>query len=730
MNDKKIELLAPTGSFDSMKAAIHAGTDAVYIGGSMFGARAYADNLEEDTMLQAIDYAHLHNRSLYLTVNTLLKNTELNSKLYDYLKAYYEHGLDAVIVQDMGVLKFIKANFPELPIHASTQMTICGVEGAKMLKDLGVSRVVTARELSLSEIKAIHDNVDIEIESFVHGALCYCYSGQCLLSSFIGGRSGNRGRCAQPCRLPYKVMKNNKQINSSNETYVLSPKDMCTIDIIPDIIEAGIYSLKIEGRMKKPEYAAGVVRIYRKYIDNYLENGRKGYKVLDSDRKELEDIFNRCGFNQGYYKENNGRGMITLTEPVKRARNEELHKELGSYIEKEPKEKISGELTLKQNMPAKLVITLGEVTVETTGNLVEAAMKQPMDRERIQKQMNKTGNTPYAFEKIVINMDEHIFIPIQHINELRRNALEQLESEILRAYKRKGYTIKLGKEPRIKSIKKLGENPHDFVPIINAYIEQESYIYELVKLKEIAAIYLDINMIEKPIKTYIDLCHQANKKCILVMPPIFRNTKATKFSPYKHLLEEDMDGIVVKNYEEFEYLKQLGYNKEIIVDSNVYTFNDEAHDFWINKHVAYDTAPVELNYRELADRGIAESELIVYGYLPMMISAQCIHKTIEGCNKKSSELYLKDRMNKQFYVKNNCKFCYNTVYNCQPLVLLDNAKEINSLAPRSLRLHFTIEDPKEVSSIAQKYIDCFIYDKPIKNTFDDFTRGHFKRGIE
>jgi putative protease len=724
MNNKKIELLAPAGSFDSMKAAIHAGADAVYIGGSMFGARAYANNLEEDSLLEAIDYAHLHGRSLYLTVNTLLKNSELNSKLYDYLKAYYEQGLDAVIVQDIGVFDFIKTNFPELPIHASTQMTICGVEGAKMLKDLGASRVVTARELSLNEIKAIHDNVEVEIESFVHGALCYCYSGQCLLSSFIGGRSGNRGRCAQPCRLPYKVMKNNKQMNQFNETYVLSPKDMCTIDIIPDMIESGIYSFKIEGRMKKPEYTAGVVRIYRKYIDMYLENGRKGYKVLNSDKKELEDIFNRCGFNQGYYKEHNGRNMITLSEPVKRTRNEALHKELTEYINNEPKEKIKGCLTLTKGSPAKLEILLGDIVVEATGNVVEAAMKQPMDIERIRKQINKTGNTPYEFESIDIDMEDNIFIPIQSINELRRNALEDLQIKLLSVYKREKLS-----NPSVNSISKT-KSEVKCENTINVYIEQESYLYKLLNFEEITSIYLDANMIDKPIKTYIDLCHKANKKCFLVMPHIFRNTPLTTFNKYQTLLENNLDGIVVKNYEEFEYLKGLDYNKEIIIDHNVYTFNGISREFWQSNHIAYDTAPLELNYRELADRGVNESELIVYGYLPMMVSAQCIHKTIEGCNKSSTELFIKDRMNKQFLVRNNCKYCYNTIYNCQPLVLLDNVKEINILAPRSLRLNFTIEDASDIAAIVQKYIDCFIYHKPVQNTICDFTRGHFKRGIE
>lgn len=725
MNNRQVELLAPAGSFEGMKAAINAGADAVYIGGLLFGARAYANNLNTETLKEAIDYAHLHGRSLYLTVNTLLKNEELNHQLYDYLKEYYEHGLDAVIVQDMGVFRFIKENFSDLPIHASTQMTICGVEGAKLLKKLGADRVVTARELSLKELKEIHNEVDVEIESFVHGALCYCYSGQCLMSSFIGGRSGNRGRCAQPCRLPYKVMKENKQINSDKETYVLSPKDMCTIDIIPDIIEAGVYSFKIEGRMKKPEYAAGVVRIYRKYIDLYLEKGRKGYRVEESDKKELEDIFNRCGFNQGYYKVHSGRDMITLKEPVKRTRNEVLYNELKKYTDSEPKEKIKGILTLEKNLPAKLKVEFGQIKVEVTGNMVESAMKQPTDKDRIAKQIAKTGNTPFLFDSLTIHMEDSIFLPIQSLNELRRKALENLQIQILEKYKRENllpFEISEPKENKKDKKQKL--------PPINVYIEKEAYLYEVLKFKEVESVYLDINMIDKPMNYYIDLCHKASKKCLLSLPHIFRNTKKISFQPYENLLVEELDGVLIKNYEEYHYLLSLHYKKEIITDYNVYTFNHMAHDFWMKENISYDTVPVELNDRELVNRGVSESELIVYGYLPVMISAQCIHKTMENCDKRVTELYIKDRMNKQFFVRNNCKYCYNVIYNCEPLVLLDNVREIKDLAPKSLRLHFTTEDTKDIAGILQNYIDCFIYQKQVKHSFTAFTRGHFKRGIE
>lgn len=369
MEKRQVEILAPAGSFDSMKAAVAAGADAVYMGGSRFGARAYADNPDEKGLLEAIDYVHLHGRRLYMTVNTLFKEDELE-ELENYMRPYCDRGLDGVIVQDLGALAFMRRHFPGLELHSSTQMTVTSVYGARMMKEMGCSRVVTAREMSLEEIRRIHDETDIEIESFVHGALCYCYSGQCLMSSLIGGRSGNRGRCAQPCRLPYTVYepgdlsrqkdkhcapeqagqsgarsriieqtgkKNRNQkpaasgrtgpspLNKSSERYVLSLKDLCTLDILPDIIEAGVYSLKIEGRMKSPRYTAGVVSIYRKYVDRYLEQGRDGYFVEPEDRKMLLDLFDRGGFTDGYYARHNGRGMVALKEkPEFREGNQKL----------------------------------------------------------------------------------------------------------------------------------------------------------------------------------------------------------------------------------------------------------------------------------------------------------------------------------------------------------------------------------------------------------------------
>ena len=357
MEKRQVEILAPAGSWESMKAAVAAGADAVYMGGSRFGARAYADNPDEKGLVEAIDHVHLHGRRLYMTVNTLFKESELK-ELAAYMKPYYDQGLDGVIVQDLGALQVMKENFPGLELHASTQMTITSVYGARMLRDLGCNRVVTSREMSLDEIRRVHERVDVEIESFVHGALCYCYSGQCLMSSLIGGRSGNRGRCAQPCRLPYRVYEGGEgksaALNRENEKHVLSLKDLCTLDILPDIIDSGVYSLKIEGRMKSPRYTAGVVSVYRRYVDLYLEQGRRGYRVEEADRKMLLDLFDRGGFTSGYYEAHNGRDMVALKEkPEFREGNQKLFDYLDrTYVTAQQKEPVSGHVILETGKPS------------------------------------------------------------------------------------------------------------------------------------------------------------------------------------------------------------------------------------------------------------------------------------------------------------------------------------------------------------------------------------------
>ncbi len=300
------EILAPAGGMEALKAAVNAGADACYVGGDLFSARAYAGNFDTKELLEAIDYCHINNVKIYMAVNTLLKNNEIG-KLVSYIEPFYKEGVDGIIIQDMGVFKCLSEEFPDLPLHGSTQMSVCSSYGAALLKDIGFSRLVPARELSLEEIKKIKKDVDIEIETFVHGAMCFSYSGKCLMSSFAGGRSGNRGRCAQPCRKPYGC-------DLFSDEYALSMKDMCMLEKIPDLIDAGIDSFKIEGRMKKPEYVAASVRAYSEVSDCYID-GSLNKKIIDKHLRILADIYNRGGFSGGYYYTKNSKEMLANKRP-------------------------------------------------------------------------------------------------------------------------------------------------------------------------------------------------------------------------------------------------------------------------------------------------------------------------------------------------------------------------------------------------------------------------------
>lgn len=755
---KKVEILAPAGSFDSMKAAVAAGADAVYMGGSRFGARAYAENPDEMGMLEAINYVHLHGRQLYMTVNTLVKEDEMDD-LYDYLLPYYQAGLDAVIVQDMGVFSYVREHFPDLPVHASTQMTITGPEGAALMTRMGAVRIVTARELSLEEIRRIYQETGVEIESFVHGALCYCYSGQCLFSSLIGGRSGNRGRCAQTCRLPFDVLrrpdennpnenrnkkKENGVLNPGDSKYVLSLKDLCTLDILPDILEAGVYSLKIEGRMKSPRYTAGVVRLYRKYVDLYLKNGRKGYRVDPKDRKELLDLFDRGGQTLGYYTEHNGRDMVVCHEkPAFRQENRELYQYLDkTYVEAEVKEPVQGFARVCEGEPLQLTLQYEDpLTGESRmaggiGAVVQTAVKQPMSKERIEKQLGKTGNTPYYFENLEVETGGSPFVPVQELNELRRSAFEQLTGEILRPYRREMPEIKAcetGKgRQNLEDENNIGNKTALYR--IHVSVEHPAQLKAALSVPEVGAIYLDsAEFGAEQWNEWVSRCHEADKQCLLVMPHIFRDRAKEYFETYRSRLESvGFDGLVIRAWEELELVREWKISIPLVMDYGIYTMNHRAEDFV--REMAPElpmrfTLPVELNSRELEARGSRERELLVYGSVPVMVTAQCIRKTVEGCSKCPEYLYLRDRKKKVFPVRNQCRFCCNTIYNSSPLSLLKDKKQIDRLQPEVLRLAFTSESAAQTGEVLDAYVKTFLYQEPVELE-GEFTRGHFKRGVE
>jgi len=748
---KRAELLAPAGSFASLKAAVAAGADAVYMGGARFGARAYAQNADQDEMIAAIEYAHLHGCRLYMTVNTLFKENELG-ELYEYLLPYYKAGLDGVIVQDLGALSFIREHFPGIELHASTQMTITSVYGAKELKRLGCCRVVPAREVSLEEIRRIYDETGMDIETFVHGALCYCYSGQCLMSSLIGGRSGNRGRCAQPCRLPYRVYEQEKgtAVNKEDQKCVLSMKDLCTLDILPQILEAGVFSLKIEGRMKSPRYTAGVVRIYRKYLDRYLEYGSEGYYVEPEDKKELLDLFDRGGFTSGYYTRHNGRDMIALKEkPEFRETNKELFDFLDrEYVETEKKEPVEGYAYLAEGLPSVLTLTCGDISVTVSGQEPQAAKNQPMTREKVIRQLGKTGATAFEFTELEAEVCGALFLPVQALNELRREGFEALTEAIQNQWRRKAPEageVQNGADSGEKSSRAAGcagpvpdESAGKRPMYLTVSAETGDQLSVALAVPEVRRICLDASSFQpERWAEFVQLIHQAGKECYLTLPHIFRTHAIGFFRTYRSCLEQaGFDGLLIRAFEEIQWMREEQISFSASFDASVYAWNHGAVHTLKEEQAAFITAPWELNSRELEPvfeacrREGLLAELIVYGRAPMMVSAQCITKTVKGCSKCPSLLWMKDRTGARLPVQNHCAFCYNTILNPLPVSLHGCADSVKRLAPEGLRLCFTIETGEETKAVLNAFAAEFIRGENAEPPFTEFTRGHFRRGVE
>ena len=708
MRNKDFELLAPAGNLEIFKGVIESGADAVYVGGSMFGARAYANNFTEEELLEAIDFAHLRGVKVYLTVNTLIKNSEF-SKLYDYLLPYYKRGLDAVIVQDIGVVKAIHEYFPSMEIHTSTQMTVTGADGVRFLSQFGVTRVVMAREVSLAEMKRIHEETGMELEAFVHGALCYSYSGQCLFSSILGGRSGNRGRCAQPCRLPYTV-------EGKKDEYILSLKDMCGIKALDKLHDAGVYSLKIEGRMKQLEYACGVVKYYRSYIDSMKP-------VSDADYDRIKALGNRCGFTDRYYFDHNGSDMVTYVKP----------NFVSNAAEPSPEKRklsIEGELVLREGEPGSLTVKRGDVTYKASIEPVSAALKAPLDKKAAIDRINKTGDTDFEFSHIKAQIGENVFVPNGALNKLRRDAISGLCDKLLKKYYRND-----ARYADMSSMCELPEhvvksdaahedgavNAKDYTAICSCMTRAQ--LDTLISYDCFDVFYLDFDMYDRNtlIQQFADdvkCLTKRNKKVYLMMPTIFRADSSDYFvSIAKELDKVSFEGFVVKNYEELYLTENLFTGKKVILDHNMYTFNDVSKSAFFEHGVSGDTVPLELNSREIMHRNNIGSQMIVYGYYPLMTTANCVHKNTKGCDKKQKLIYLKDRYNKSFAVCNNCKECYNTIYNSLPTMLTKNIGKLKEAGIRSFRYSFTIETPKQIKAVMDDKIA-------------EYTNGHYKRGVE
>lgn len=756
---QSFELLAPAGSFEILKAVIEAGADAVYVGGSRFGARAYANNFTEEELLEAIDYVHIRGKKLFLTVNTLLKNKEMGQELYDYLLPYYERGLDAVIVQDLGAISFLKKHFPNLPIHTSTQMTITGVEGANVLKDLGAERIVLARELSIAEMKEIKEQTGVELEAFIHGALCYSYSGQCLFSSILGGRSGNRGRCAQPCRLPYAVLNEEKK-EYKKESYVLSLKDLCGIEYLKQLRDAGVYSLKIEGRMKQVSYAAGVVSLYRKYID--LEQN-----ISKEDWKQLYELGNRCGFTNTYFEKQNDKSMITFEKPSYEKSNEALHQSIEArFTGTKNQLPIQGELFAIKGQPLALTLFYKAYCAYVCGEEVAEAKNKPLLREDVEKRIKKTGDSPFVLETLHIDMDTDIFVPNGVLNQLKRDALAQLEEQLLQGFRRNLNTITQNKvdESRKKilhekildvqsqgEVEKIELNPPSYEytkmqetlkneqlkknyptsqeTIYIASCETKEQFDILLNNQKISIIYADAQMYTREhfiseLEQDITLAHKAKKEVYLKLPAIFRKKTAEFYKSKAEALNLlGLDGFVVRNYESIGFVKTYFPKADMVIDHTLYTYNNQAKEAFSEIGIVRDTVPLELNKKEIFHRDNTNSEIVIYGHYPLMTTAGCVHKNTMSCDKRSQITYLKDRYQVLFPVKNYCNDCYNIIYNSVPLSLIKEQSALKEMHISFFRLDFTIETGMQTQDILD------FLEGNNKQSFS-CTSGHYKRGVE
>ncbi|MCQ2754864.1 MAG: U32 family peptidase [bacterium] len=745
---KKVELLAPAGNIEGFYSAIYAGADAVYLAGNKFGARAYADNFQTDELVQCIRYAHIFGRKVHLTVNTLIKESEFN-EIYDFILPFYEAGLDAVIVQDIGVFHYLREHFPGLSLHVSTQMTTTGVYGGRLLKTLGAERIVPARELSLEEIKDLK-KTDIEVESFIHGAMCYCYSGQCLFSSIIGGRSGNRGRCAQPCRLPYNVECNGK---SSKECYPLSLKDMCTIEHIYEFIDAGIDSFKIEGRMKKPEYTAGVTAIYRKYIDEYYHQMESGNKPkLNVNKKDLEvlsQLYIRSERQDGYYYKKNGKDMISLYNPSYVASDDKLIQEIQQkYVNKKLAKQITATGVFEIGKPAKFSLKCDGLECSVYGQTVESASKQPVTEENLTKQLSKFGDSVFELkDKVSITMDDNIFFPLKALNEMRRNAVVLLEEKIITrnnlVYQRRAVVPNMDENFVYADSKKINMNKQ-FAnnrkqdSKIHISVEKEEQLLAIEKLfasgtyNGFGRIYINSDLFTdtQELTKIRKICENlyVGFELAVSLPYILRKRDYKFLDHIFDVISSNHDlisGVLVRNLEGLAFLKEKNYAGKIYADAGVYCFNNKSIEF-MKTYFTNGCLPYELKEGEALSLLQQEYrfEKIMYGYIPMMQTANCISKTmdIEG------KLYLVDRYKKRFPVEKNCKHCTNIIYNCIPLSLHNVLSKWKNKV--DFRLNFTIESYDECKEILKYYNALMCNETDIPLPFTEYTTGHEKRGVE
>lgn len=768
--NKDIELLAPAGTYDAFLAAIENGADAIYLGGKLFNARANASNFSLEELEEMVKFAHLRNVKIYVTLNTLLNNTELAEAL-DFAYDLYNINIDAVIVQDFGLAKVLHEYIPGLELHASTQMTVYNLAGVKELQKVGFKRVVLARELSFEEIKNICDNTDVEIEIFIHGALCISYSGQCLMSSMIGDRSGNRGKCAQPCRLPYTLLKNDAEVAKG---YLLSPKDLSMLDLISSI--PNVKSLKIEGRMKSPEYVATTVKTYRKYIDKYLNH--EDFSINETDRKNIVQIFNRGGFTSAYLKKKQGSDMMCYEKPknwgiyigkvtsydgkryIEVSNKSELN--IGDGIEiwnnentppstiiseiegnkigrihgnihvgdkvyktsdknlmKIARESFSRNFIKKSNINMSVTIKKDEpICFEINGmhynsdTIPDMAQNKPITKEKVIEQLSKTGDTPFKIENLDLTLDENLFLPISTLNDLRRNALKSYEEFILN-----NVHDKVIKKPLEANFKRSSKQINNVTLCIRNLSEDYS------NLKNVDTIYVPFREVLKNKEKF----EKVPFKKYIMLPTITKNNYDILIK--KHVLEfsKICDGFVLSNIGQLEYFN--GIDTDLIANYTFNIFNNYSIDYLSKLGFSKITLSPELTKEQINSLSYAiPSELMVYGAQRVMTSEHCPVGNLIGkfsgsnaCSKpctKNDKFYLKDRLGMKFEVLPDNIDCESAIYNSKITSIESKDLKINSI-----RIDVTDEPLNEV----QKIINT--HKSGQKMSGEKYTNGHIARSV-
>jgi len=787
---KKPELLSPAGSKESVYAAVNNGCDAIYIGGKNFNARKYASNFSDDELAEIIDFCHIRGVRVFITLNILYKDSEINDVL-KFVSKMYSFGADAFIVQDLGIFSILKSNFPLIRLHASTQMTAHNIYTVNFLHRLGFDRVVLSRELSLEEIKDILENSSVEIEVFVHGSLCVSYSGRCLMSSFIGGRSGNRGQCAQPCRMNYSLYKNNEKIV---ENYLLSPKDIMTLNLIDKLINSGIKSFKIEGRMKKPEYVAQVTKTYRKYIDIFLEN--ESYSFDLDDIEKLTQIFNRGGdFSDGYLINWAGTKMISSSPKssgvligVVESYNQKsqraeviLSKSLNPgdgieiWTEKEPH--VGTGISKAAEAGDKISIKIkGKIK---KGNFVYKSYDKTLNDELKKDYQNDTRKRKIlAFVTAKLNSPLKLKLCCEDVStEITGQIIQLAEKSPVTKDELVKRLSKTGGTPYILDFKEIICDENIYIPIseinsikreailslsskiaksykrkspqvfysskkkpflgkkyLTVHLSTEEQLYVALNYN-IKRVYFEFNeLLLENLEKYVKLSHRNNVEFFACFPSIYRKPFFDKFDKLYSIFEKsDVDGYLLRNFEE------IGTSKKIVSDYTFNIFNGASLDFMSHLFDEITLSP-ELMLSEIENISSENTEVIIYGKLTLMTTHQCPIGLYDAgkkegmfckLNNTKDNYYLRDRMGVSFPIQKNCQICTATILNSVPICLLNQFDEIKSIPTKYLRIILTDEDKKMTDDLLYSHIKLLyngILDERVKRTINKIKETGFTKG--